>query len=89
MQVSRSARKDKKFVATFPNHAPVHFGQRGASDYTIHKDKERRARYIKRHKVNENWTDPYSAGALSRYILWGPTTSLTTNIRLYKERFNV
>jgi len=39
----------KKFAAVFPDGKTVKFGAAGASDYTIHKDPERMARYIKRH----------------------------------------
>ena len=46
------------------------FGQRGASDFTIHNDVERKRRYIHRHKSRENWKDPVSPGALSRWFLW-------------------
>ena len=59
------------------------------SDYTIHHDKERRQRYKNRHKVRENWNDYKSAGSLSLYILWGESTSLRENIRLFKKRFNL
>ena len=34
-------------------HPSVHFGAKGMSDYTIHKDDERKYRYIMRHKKNE------------------------------------
>ena len=37
-------RENGKIVRT------THFGARGMSDYTRHKDKTRKARYIKRHK---------------------------------------
>ena len=65
----------------------VHFGQAGASDYTIHKDPERKKLYIERHEKNENWNDPTSAGALSRWILWNKPT-ITESIKDYKKRFD-
>ena len=34
----------------------VYSGQAGASDFTIHKDEERKQRYINRHTNNEIWT---------------------------------
>jgi len=30
-----------------------------------------------------------TAGSLSRWILWGDSTSLETNIRSFKQRFNL
>lgn len=48
----------------------IHFGQRGYSDYTVHKDPIRRAAYIARHAKRENWSDPYTPGFWSRWLLW-------------------
>jgi len=39
----------KKFKAILPDGRSVRFGQKGYSDYTIHKDPLRMARYIARH----------------------------------------
>ena len=39
----------KKFSAILPSGKIVRFGQRGYSDYTLHKDPQRMRRYIKRH----------------------------------------
>jgi hypothetical protein len=46
------------------------------SDYTIHKDPERKQRYISRHKKNENWTKSgiNTAGFWSRWLLWEEPT---------------
>ena len=79
----------KKYVATFTHDGKekqVKFGQLGYSDYTINKDKERRDRYLERHKANENWNKPDTAGALSRWILWNKPT-LRESIQDYKQRF--
>ena len=46
-----------------------------------------RAAYIARHTVRENWNDPYSAGALSRWLLWGDTTSLDKNHEIFMRMF--
>ena len=66
------SRKAKPFV--------VRFGLKGFSDYTIHKDKERMKRYVKRHAGSasglrsrrENWTrtGAKTAGFWSRWLLW-------------------
>jgi hypothetical protein len=42
--------------------------------------------YIARHKVNENWNEPTSAGALARFILWNKKT-LNESISDFKRRF--
>ena len=67
----------------------TYFGSAGMDDYTKTKDKEQRKRYLDRHRKNENWNNYESAGSLSRYILWGNSTSLRENIRTYKSRFNL
>jgi hypothetical protein len=83
----------KKKTAIFYNKTgdkikTIHFGAKGYSDYTIHKDPYRKLRYIQRHKTNENWKDPMTAGTLSRYILWGEPT-LRESIKKYKSKFKL
>jgi len=66
------------------------FGASGMDDYTKTHDEEQRARYIARHnRGRENWSDPTSAGALSRYLLWGESTSMVKNLQAYRRRFNL
>jgi len=90
MQVSNSNRKGKRFVATFKDGTRVHFGQAGGSTYIDHGDKAKRDAYLARHGVNrENWNNPRSAGALSRWILWGDYTSIDGNIASFKRKFGV
>lgn len=78
-----------KFVAIFDDTKRVPFGAFGMSDYTINKNKLRRDRYLQRHRANEDWNDPMTAGALSRWILWGDSTSLDLNIKEFKRKFNL
>ena len=83
-----------KYAATFVPEAgrskTTKFGAAGMDDYTKTHDKEQRARYIERHgRGRETWSDPTSAGALSRYILWGESTSMLENLRRYRSRFNL
>lgn len=51
----------------------VSYGAEGMSDYTKHKDKERRERYRNRHR-NDHIDDPYKAGFWSWWHLWGNTS---------------
>jgi len=50
----------------------VHFGARGYSDYTVHKDPERMERYTLRHRARENWSRSglYTPGFWAKWILW-------------------
>ena len=90
LSVTPSAKPEKKLDAKFETDTGrtkvVSFGQKGADDYTKTHDTEQRARYLKRHSNNENWYKKDSPGALSRWILWGESTSLMKNIQNYKNK---
>jgi hypothetical protein len=94
MKIRKSRKPEKKYdaVFTYPDgHTKtISFGAAGMSDYTKHKDKTRRARYLKRHAgMGEDWNKPDTAGALSKWILWGPSTSFRKNVQTFKRRFNL
>jgi len=78
----------KKYQAIFSNNKKVKFGQEGSKTFLDHKDDKKKENYLARHKVRENWNDPYSAGALSRWILWNKP-SLLDSIKDYKKRFRM
>ena len=90
--IKKSTKPEKKLMAVFTlkngRTRTTHFGAEGMQDYTITKNKEQRARYIKRHRKNENWESPMTAGALSRWILWNKETR-GASITDYKRRFNL
>lgn len=92
VKITKSNRKDKKLKAVFKDiygkEKTVHFGAKGYEDYTIHKDEERKDRYLKRHKVNQDWNDFTTPGSLSRWILWNKP-SIKESIKDFKERFNL
>ena len=46
------------------------------SDFTHHKDEQRKQRYIHRHKNNEHWLKSGidTAGFWSRWLLWNKPT---------------
>ncbi len=68
----KSDKPDKKFYIITSNNKRVYFGSALHSDYTIHKDDERKLRYIKRHQDRENWSKSGidTAGFFSRWLLW-------------------
>jgi hypothetical protein len=72
--ISKSDRKDKKLKAVIDGKKTVHFGASGYSDYTLHKDDDRKDKYIQRHKKNENWNDIKTAGFYAKHILWNKPT---------------
>ena len=78
VRVVRDTDGRHKFKAVFPEGRTVHFGAKGYSDYTIHKDSARMKRYVIRHRRRENWgrTGMYTPGFWSRWLLWSrPTLS--------------
>tara|TARA_R110002126_G_scaffold48182_5_gene134408 strand:+ start:989 stop:1255 length:267 start_codon:yes stop_codon:yes gene_type:complete len=88
MKVYKSTRKGKKYMVIY-NNKKIHFGAEGMSDYTINKDPKRKAAYIARHRKNEDWTDPSTAGFYSKHILWNTPNSVAYNMRLTEKRFNI
>ena len=90
--IKKSTNEKKKYMAVFYDGKKkvktTHFGAAGMSDYTKHKDKARKQRYLTRHRRREKWNNYMSAGSLSRYILWGEPT-LRASINSYKKRFNL
>ena len=50
IEVSPSQRKDKKFKAVVDGSRTIHFGSKGASDFTLHGSEVRKQRYINRHQ---------------------------------------
>ena len=94
LRITRSTNPDKKMMAVFEvdgRERTTHFGQAGAKDYTRHSAIDREARkkaYDSRHRTSEDWSDPTSAGALSKYVLWNKT-SVSASIADYKRRFGL
>jgi len=88
--VKPSTKSDKKLMAIFTlqdgKKKTVHFGQKGADDFTKTKNKSQKERYLNRHRARERWDDPFSKGALSRWILWNLPTR-TASIKDFKRRF--
>lgn len=99
LSIKKSDKPDKKLQARFcmckvkdsckgKNNKVIHFGQKGSSTYLDHQDDDKKDAYLKRHKPNENWQEPTSRGALSRWILWNKKT-LSASIADFKKRFNL
>jgi hypothetical protein len=76
VRVVRDTDGRHKFKAIFPEGRTVHFGARGYSDYTMHKDSTRMKRYVIRHRRRENWgrSGRYTPGFWSRWLLWSSPT---------------
>jgi len=84
-----------KLVAVFDNPEQViKFGAYGYDDYTILYPRDskmaekRKKAYLNRHRAREDWNDPRTAGALSKWILWNKPT-IEESIDDYIEHFNM
>jgi hypothetical protein len=84
--ISQSDKPDKKFEARIDGKKSIHFGSRGMSDFTIHKDPERKNRYLQRHSKNEDWNNPLTAAFYATNLLWNKPT-LAESIRDTNRRF--
>ena len=42
--------------------------------------------YLRRHRARENWDNPLTAGALSRWLLWDKKT-LSGSLKAFKKKF--
>ncbi len=73
--ISPSKNKKKKFDAIIDGTKTISFGASGHSDYTKHKDPQRKEAYIARHS-KEDWSKSNIASPawMSRYILWEKPT---------------
>ena len=71
-----SPRKNNKYMVKLPGGKKVHFGSPKYEDYTVHKDKERRDKYlsratkIKNKKGELTYTNPESSNYWSVHLLW-------------------
>jgi hypothetical protein len=76
-----------KYIATFDDGTRTKFGAYGMSDYTIHKDKDRKRLYELRHKKDLDTKDPRRAGYLSMFILWNKPT-IEESLKDFNRRFS-
>ena len=87
MTLIPSPKQSKKWRVVFGDGTRTDFGQKGASDYTIHKDISRRNRYIQRHRKDLRG-NPTKAWYLSMFVLWNKPT-LTQSWNDYVKRFRI
>ncbi len=67
----KSDKPDKKFYIITNSGKRVYFGASNYQHFTEgHLDEARKQRYLKRHKKNENWNNPDTAGYWSAKYLW-------------------
>ncbi len=87
VNVVKSNRIDKRYKAIFSNGKKVHFGSKIGFTFLDHRNTIKRFKYLKRHQVNEDWSDPFSPGALSAFLLWGNNYTMDDNIFEFNRVF--
>ena len=92
--LQESSRNTKKWMVTITKDGDrnftVHFGGKGYSDYTLHKDPDRMMRYEARHNTKEDWgkSGIKTAGFWSKWLLWN-LPSLNKSIKDTETRFGI
>jgi hypothetical protein len=90
--LEKSNKKNKKYMIHYIKDGKiktVYFGASGYSDFIISKGNEdKKKNYIKRHQVNEDWSDLSKPGTFSRFLLWNKPT-LNASIKDMENRFNI
>ena len=66
----------------------IHFGWKGSTTYINGATDLQRTNYLNRHKVNEDW-NTLNPGSASRYILWGDSKNINTNLNSFLRKFNI
>ena len=87
VKIRKTQRAGKKYEAEVDGKT-VAFGAAGYSDFTQHKDEERKERYIARHRKREDWTRSGvdTAGFYAKHLLWNKG-SLTASVRDLNQKF--
>lgn len=91
--------KSKKYRIVFSEDGEefkhIDFGAKKYNDFIIYNKEDGKEEaekhkdaYLARHKDNEDWTTPYTAGSAARWILWNKPT-LEASWNDYKRRFNL
>ena len=90
-KLTKSTNKNKKYMVAVTDgkrKKTIHFGAAGMSDYTIHKDSDRKDRYIARHSKHEKFNDPWTAGFWALHILWNQP-SIAESVSDTSKKYNI
>ena len=82
--ITPSNKTNKKFTALIDDKK-IHFGDSRYSDYTLHKDTERKKAYLARHK-KDNYTNPNYPSFYATNLLWNKPT-LKESIKNTNEKY--
>lgn len=85
--LQRSKRKNKKYVIIMDDNMKHHFGDNRYDDFTIHKDIERKNRYLKR-TANQPQDNIHSPAFWSLNLLWNKNT-IKDSIKDVEKKYNI
>ena len=91
LYITKSKRKNKKYDLLDSDKTKYlwSFGDNRYSDYTMHKDDDRKNNYLSRHgKEDHSAKNIRSAAFMSAHLLWGKPT-LQASISDVNKRFNI
>ena len=91
LYITKSKRKNKKYdLLDSDKKYILSFGDNRYSDYTMHKDDDRKKKnYLSRHgKEDHSAKNIKSAAFMSAHLLWGKPT-LQASISDVNKRFNI
>ena len=92
MKLVKPYNKKYKYTAIYDNGKKVNFGDSSYRDFTLIKNKDEalkaRTSYRARH-AKDHIYDPYKAGCLSYWILWGDSQSVSKNLSNFKKKFKI
>ena len=86
--IKKFPKPDKRLLAQFPTKK-IHFGAKGGSTFVDHKNIQTKKAWEARHRVNSDFNDFDTAGALSRFILWnkGSLKASITDLNSRQKQF--
>lgn len=91
VKLFKSPKAEKKWRVVFENGKHVDFGQKGYSDFTLHKNPDRMKLYVQRHRrMGETWTKQgiQTAGFWARWLLWSKP-NISDAKKLLHNKFNI
>lgn len=90
-QLLKATNGKNKYTMIFYDHfrkkiKTVNFGAKGYEDFTTHGNIQRKMSYISRHQSREDFNNPMTSGALSRWILWNQK-SISASYKDFRSKF--
>jgi hypothetical protein len=85
--LTKSNRKNKKYMVTTADGKVIHFGGAGYDDYTTHKDEKRKVRYLSR-TASQPQDDITSAAFWALNLLWNKQT-INESIKDIEKKYGI